>query len=56
MDDVETNTQTLLEEPASSGVVQGGWGYVWAAYGVTWLFLIGYALLLFVRSPRRGGS
>lgn len=35
---------------AQSGVVAGGWEYVWAAYIVTWLFLGGYTASLWVRN------
>jgi hypothetical protein len=31
------------------GVVLGGWGYVWAAYGLTASILGGYALSLLLR-------
>jgi hypothetical protein len=34
---------------AGSGVVSGGWEYVYAAYGVTWLFFLGYGISLFIR-------
>ncbi|MFT4626870.1 MAG: CcmD family protein [Myxococcota bacterium] len=34
---------------SGAGVVQGGWEYVYAAYGVTWLFFAGYTLSLVVR-------
>lgn len=30
------------------GVIHGGWEYVWAAYSVTALVLLGYALLVHV--------
>lgn len=33
-----------------SGVISGGWGYVWAAYGVFWIGLGLYALTLILRS------
>ena len=32
-----------------TGVVTDGWGYVWAAYGITWLFFAGYTASLFLR-------
>lgn len=35
-----------------SGVVSGGDEYVWAAYAVSWVLLVGYALLLRLRMPR----
>jgi CcmD family protein len=35
-----------------TGAIQGGWEYVSAAYGVTWLFLGGYALSLVIRARR----
>jgi hypothetical protein len=44
-------------EPADrvgSGRIAGGWGYVWASYGLTWAMMIGYGLYLWVR--REGGS
>lgn len=38
------------------GIVQGGWGFVWAAYGVSLLLLGGYAVSLAVglRAEERG--
>lgn len=39
------------------GVLDGGWGYVWGAYGVTWAFLAAYGLSLMLRMRRaRGGD
>ncbi len=35
-----------------SGRIQGGWGYVWACYGLTVATLMLYALSLWVRRPR----
>ena len=40
---------TLL---AVTGRITGGWEFVWAAYGVTWLFLAGYTLSLWIRWRR----
>jgi hypothetical protein len=36
-----------------AGHVTGGWGYVTAAYGLTWLGIIGYATSLFLRKKER---
>lgn len=33
-----------------TGVIEGGWGFVYAAYVVTWVFMFGYAASLWVRS------
>ena len=33
-----------------TGVIQGGWEYIYAAYGVTWLFFVGYTATLFLRT------
>lgn len=33
-----------------TGMVVGGWGYVWAAYVVTWAFFGTYAASLWMRS------
>jgi len=32
-----------------TGIVTGGWEYVWAAYGITFTVLGGYAISLIVR-------
>lgn len=34
---------------AQMGVVTDGWNFVYAAYGVTWLFFGGYAATLYLR-------
>ena len=34
---------------APSGVIEGGWEYVWAAYSLTAVILLGYAATLIVR-------
>lgn len=39
---------TILAQ-APAGVVEGGWGYVTAAYVITWLFFVGYAASLVTR-------
>ncbi len=39
---------SILATP-EQGVISGGWSYVWGAYGATWLFLLVYAISLFVR-------
>jgi len=31
-------------------MIEGGWGYIWAAYGVTWMVLILYGIYVF-KSP-----
>jgi len=37
---------------ADAGVIVDGWNFVWAAYGITWVFLIGYAASLWFRGPK----
>ena len=34
-----------------AGRIVGGWGDVWASYGITWAGLACYALSLWVRRP-----
>ena len=34
---------------APSGVIEGGWEYVWAAYSLTAVILLGYAATLIAR-------
>ena len=40
------------------GVITGNWEYVIAAYAVTYVGLVGYAISLWLRKPRNndGGS
>lgn len=33
-----------------SGMIQGGWEFVWAVYGITWAGLALYGLSLYKRS------
>jgi len=40
---------SILIATAGSGAIEGGMGFVWAAYSVTWLFFAGYGLSLFLR-------
>ena len=35
-----------------NGIVNGGWSFVWAAYGISAIVLGGYALRSFYRSWR----
>jgi hypothetical protein len=35
-----------------SGRIQGGWGYVWVSYGITWGALVLYSLSLWLRRPK----
>ena len=41
-----------------SGTITGGWGFVWAAYGISAVILIGYAVSLLrrYRAERRRDS
>ncbi len=39
-----------------SGQIQGGWEYIWAAYGVAWTGLTLYAVSLWARRPRFGSG
>ena len=32
-----------------NGAVQGGWGFVWAAYSISALMFLGYGLSIWVR-------
>lgn len=43
---------------AGTGVIEGGWEFIWAAYGATWIFFVGYTATLFARStePPAEGS
>lgn len=40
----------------SMGVIQGGWGYVYASYGAGLLGLVVYAASLFIRRSERHPS
>ena len=34
------------------GVIEGNWEYIIAAYSVTWVFLLGYAVSLWTRRKK----
>jgi hypothetical protein len=36
-----------------TGRIQGGWSYVWTAYGLTWTAFALYGLSLWLRRPRQ---
>ena len=42
----------VLFATTTDGVLQGGWEYVWASYGLTWAVFAGYALSLWLRARR----
>jgi len=35
-----------------SGILQGGWEYVWAAWGLTGVALVGYTISLLIRGRK----
>ncbi|MFL5348023.1 MAG: hypothetical protein ACJ8AT_24800 [Hyalangium sp.] len=39
-------------EPVARRGIQGGWGYVWTCYGITWGALALYSLSLWLRQPK----
>ena len=45
---------SLLEAQSrvGAGRIQGGWGYVWTSYGITWAALALYGLHLWLRMRR----
>ena len=38
-------------EPVGTGILEGGWEYVTAAYLITWVFFVGYTISLWTRHP-----
>lgn len=44
-----------------TGIIEGGWAFVWGAYGASWAILIGYAFSIHRRyrderrRSRKGG-
>jgi hypothetical protein len=45
-----------IEKAMPTGVIEGGWGYVIAAYAAGVLGVAGYAFSLFTRRPRQGAT
>ncbi|MDX2013926.1 MAG: hypothetical protein SFW67_27260 [Myxococcaceae bacterium] len=43
-------------EKGSAGVIQGGWEYVYAAYGLGTAGVLAYAASLFVRRPKKSAA
>lgn len=45
-----------MENEVATGMIQGGWEYVWAAYGVSWVVLAAFTLYALVgATPSRLG-
>lgn len=40
----------------NQGMIQGGWSYVTAAYGITWVVLLVYGASLLARARKGGGQ
>ncbi|TVQ86216.1 MAG: hypothetical protein EA397_20510 [Deltaproteobacteria bacterium] len=46
----EAETESItLQDSAAGGRIDGKWGYIWGAYSVTWVLLVGYTLSLVLR-------
>ncbi|MBN8471659.1 MULTISPECIES: hypothetical protein [Corallococcus] len=45
-------TSLMLLAQVGSGRVQGGWGYVWACYGISVAAFVLYSVSLWARRPR----
>ncbi|MFK7926969.1 MAG: hypothetical protein AB8H79_02180 [Myxococcota bacterium] len=45
----EGTTVQVVEESLAEGRLEGGWGYIWAAYGITWFGLLAYTVYVVVR-------
>ena len=41
-----------IDSEVGSGQVTGGWEYVWAAYGTTWLGLVMFGAYIFLRGKK----
>jgi heme exporter protein D len=44
---------SLLLLGSEMGRIQGGWEFVWTAYGLTWAALALYSASLWARRPRK---
>ncbi|WP_257457033.1 hypothetical protein [Archangium lipolyticum] len=49
------HTYTLLAQ-VGMGRIQGGWEYIWSAYGIAWASLSLYALSLWLRRPGKAAN
>jgi heme exporter protein D len=45
-----------MDGQVPSGMIQGGWEYVWAAYGVSWTVLLGLTVFVLLGSIVKRGS
>ncbi len=46
----------VATEAGRVGRIQGGWGYVWSAYGIAWGGMALYGLTLWLRHKRQAAS
>jgi hypothetical protein len=51
-EDTDVTATTESASAGAPGILEGGWPYVWGAYGLTWAFLAGYAIYLLARRIR----
>lgn len=50
MNPAQAPTESGTVQPsAATGVIDGGWPYIWGAYSVTWALLAGYVVTLVIR-------
>ncbi|MBN8227627.1 hypothetical protein NR800_04210 [Corallococcus interemptor] len=49
-------TSLMLLAQVGSGRLQGGWGYVWACYGISVAAFVLYSASLWARRPRATDS
>ena len=47
--EIPSDVDPMAPDGMADGVLEGGWGYIWAAYVLTWTFLAGYAIYVTVR-------
>lgn len=43
-------------DPMTHGVIQGGWSYVAAAYGLSWLALLGFTAWALLKARQEAGE
>jgi uncharacterized membrane protein YedE/YeeE len=49
-------TSGLLLAQVGAGRIQGGWEYVWTAYGIAYGVLALYSLSLWLRRPKQAAA
>ena len=48
--------EQTAETTTPTGMIQGGWEFVWGSYGVSWVVLVAFTFFAFRKALTAGGT